>query len=126
MLTGAGNFIRFYFRQRYYRLRAKGKYAAFGKNISGFQKKYFSGIHVKNVHSKMKTLKYFSAFYEALKKMISLCLFIHQRYSVIHFSLPLKCYDRIRCSSFTIHHFPLPLIHKLQKNVNKIVCYFFS
>jgi hypothetical protein len=43
MLTGAGNFIRFYFRQRYYRLRAKGKYAAFGKNISGFSEKIFFG-----------------------------------------------------------------------------------
>jgi hypothetical protein len=97
-----------------------------GKIFPVFQKKYFARLHVKNEHSKMKTLKYFSAFYEATEKTIPLCLFIHQRYSAIHFSLALKCYDRIRCSSFIIDHFPLPLIHKLQKNVNKIVCYFFS
>jgi hypothetical protein len=83
-----------------------------GKIFPVFQKKYFAGLHVKNMHSKMKILKYFFAFDEALKKMISLCLFIHQRYSATHFSLPIKCYDRIRCSLFIIHHFLLPLIHK--------------
>ena len=70
--------------------------------------------------------EFFCAFNDAVKKSHCLCPFIHQRYSEIYFSLLLKCHSRIRYSSFPVHHFSFTLIHKPQKNVNKIVCDFFS